>query len=71
MKVYMYGMKNKARDDFNYFAIDYIRDLFLEEMTCDLRDEYYNVLCYRNKLGDHILKMYGYEYIGTKDIDDE
>lgn len=71
MKVYMYGMKNKARDDFNYFAIDYIRDLFLEEMTCDLRDEYYNVLCYRKKLGDHILKMYGYEYIGTKEVDDE
>lgn len=71
MKVYMYGMKYKARDKFNYFAIDYIRDLYLEEMTCDLRDEYYSVLCYRKKLGDHILKMYGYEYIGTKEIEDE
>ena len=43
----------------------------MEEMTCDLRDEYYNVLCYRKKLGDHILKMYRYEYIGTKEIEDE
>ena len=50
MKVYMYGMKNKARDDRNYLKIDYVRDLYLEEMTCDLRDEYYNVLCYSKKL---------------------
>lgn len=49
MKVYMYGMKNKARDDKNYLKIDYIRDLYLEEMTCDLRDEYYNVLCYSKR----------------------
>lgn len=64
-------MKNETRDKFNYFAIDCIRDLYVEEMTCDLRDEYYNVLCYRKKLGDHILKMYGYEYIGTREIEDE
>lgn len=71
MKVYMYGMKYKARDKKNYLKIDYVRDLYLEEMTCDLRDEYYNVLCYSKKLEEFKEQMYGYEYIGTRDIDDE
>ena len=71
MRVYMYGMKDKARDDNNFYHIDYVRDLFLDEMTCDLRDEYFNVLCYRKCLGDVILEMYGYEFIGIKDIEDE
>lgn len=71
MKVYLYGMKNKARDERNYLKIDYIRDLYLEEMTCDLTDKYYNVLCYSKKLEEFKEEMYGYEYIGTKDIDDE
>lgn len=71
MRVYMYGMKDKARDDNNFYHIDYVRDLFLDEMTCDLRDEYFNVLCYRKSLGDDILEMYGYEFIGIKEIEDE
>lgn len=69
MKIYMYGMQNNARDDNNYFVPGYIRDLYLEEMTFDMRDEYYNVLCYKNELDEYILDMYGYEYIGTKEIE--
>ena len=47
MKVFLYGMKDKARDRNNYFKCDYVRDLYLEEMTCDMRDEFYSVLCYK------------------------
>ena len=64
-------MKYKARDNKNYLKIDYVRDLYLEEMTCDLRDEYYNVLCYSKRLEKLKEEMYGYEYIGTKEIEDE
>lgn len=71
MKVYMYGMKYKARDNKNYLKINYVRDLYLEEMTCDLRDEYYNVLCYSKRLEKLKEEMYGYEYIGSKEIEDE
>lgn len=71
MRVFLYGMKERARDENNYYHIDHVRDLYLEEMTFDLRDEYYSVLCYRKKLDEHILQMYGYEYIGTKDIGED
>lgn len=71
MKVYLYGMKNRARDDENYLKDGYVRDLYLEEMTADVRDEYYNVLCYRYELDDDVLSNYGYEFINVKDIDDE
>lgn len=30
MKVYMYGMKYKARDNKNYLKIDYVRDLLMK-----------------------------------------
>ena len=71
MKVYLYGMKDKARDSNNFLKDGYVRDLYLEEMTCDMRDEFYSVLCYRGKLDDEILSQYGYEFISCKDIDDE
>lgn len=71
MKVFLYGMKDKARDRDNYFKCDYVRDLYLEEMTCDMRDEFYSVLCYKAELDDEVLSKYGYEFISIKDIDDE
>lgn len=71
MKVFLYGMKDKARDRNNYFKCDYVRDLYLEEMTCDMRDEFYSVLCYKVELDDEVLSKYGYEFISIKDIDDE
>lgn len=71
MKVHMYGMKNRAMDDNNYFKRGYVRDLYLEEMTCDMRDEFYNVLCYDAILDRDIEIIFDYEFIGSKDIDDE
>lgn len=71
MKVFLYGMKDKARDRNNYFKDGYVRDLYLEEMTCDMRDEFYSVLCYKVELDDEVLSKYGYEFINIKDIDDE
>ena len=70
MRVYLYGMKDRARDDKNYFMVGYVRDLYLEEMTADLRDEFYNVLCYENKLNDYFVGLYDYEFIGVKEIGD-
>lgn len=69
MKVYLYGMKYRARDNKNYFSMGYVRDLYLEEMTCDLRDEFFNVLVYKCKLPTFIVKKFGYEFIAEKDID--
>lgn len=69
MKVYLYGMKLQARDKNNYYPIGYIRDLYLEEMTCDLRDEYYNVLVYDCKLAPCTLKKYGYDFIAGRYMD--
>ena len=71
MKVYLYGMRHRARDNNNYLVSGYIRDLFLEEMTYDMRDEYYNVLCYINKLDEDIISKYGYEFVSVREIDDE
>lgn len=71
MKVYLYGMKNRARDCKNYLVNGYVRDLYLEEMTCDMRDEYYNVLCYEESLDNDLIYIFDYEYIGTKDIERE
>lgn len=69
MKVYLYGMKKRARDDKNYFSVGYFRDLYLEEMTSDLRDEYFNVLVYSCKLPTCIVKKYDYEFIAERDMD--
>lgn len=69
MKVYLYGMKSRARDDKNYFSMGYLRDLYLEEMTCDLRDEYFNVLVYKCKLPTCIVKKFGYEFIAERVMD--
>lgn len=69
MKAYLYGMKFKARDYNNFYAIGYIRDLYLEEMTCDLRDEYFNVLAYSCKLPTCIVKKYDYEFIAEREMD--
>nr|DAN81514.1 MAG TPA: hypothetical protein [Caudoviricetes sp.] len=71
MKVYLYGMKNRARDCKNYLVNGYVRDLYLEEMTCDMRDEYYNVLCYKESLDNDLIYIFDYEYIGTKEIECE
>lgn len=71
MKVYLYGMKSKARDDKNYFSMGYLRDLYLEEMTCDLRDEYFNVLVYKCKLTTFIVKKFDYEFIAERVMDFE
>lgn len=73
MKVYLYGLKFRARDNNNYFSMGYIRDLYLEEMTCDLRDEYFNVLVYDRELPVEIVKLYDYEFIAnrTMDLSDE
>lgn len=69
MKVYLYGMKAKARDKINYFEQGYIRDLYLEEMTCDLRDEYFNVLVYDRDLPIEVIKLYDYEFIAEREMD--
>ena len=69
MKVYLYGMKKKAKDCKNYFRLGYIRDLYLEEMTCDLRDEYFNVLVYDRELPAEIIKLYDYEFIAEREMD--
>lgn len=69
MKVYLYGMKAKARDKNNFYNMGYLRDLYLEEMTCDLRDEYFNVLVYSCKLPTCIVKKYDYEFIAEKEMD--
>lgn len=69
MKVYLYGMKSRARDDKNYFSMGYLRDLYLEEMTCDLRDEYFNVLVYKCKLPTFIVKKFDYEFIAERDME--
>lgn len=69
MKVFLYGMKKRARDNNNYYAMGYIRDLYLEEMTCDLRDEYFNVSIYRRKLPGCIVRKYGYEFIAEREMD--
>ena len=69
MKVYLYGMKSKARDNRNYYPMGYLRDLYLEEMTCDLRDEYFNVLVYKCKLPTCIVKKYDYEFIAAREMD--
>lgn len=69
MKVYLYGMKLQARDKNNYYPIGYIRDLYLEEMTCDLRDEYYNVLVYKCKLPTFIVKKFDYEFTAEREMD--
>lgn len=68
-KVFLYGMKERARDCKNYYHIGYIRDLFLEEMTCDLRDEYFNVLAYDRKLPDEVVKIFRYEFIAERNMD--
>lgn len=69
MKVFLYGMKKRARDCKNYFLQGYIRDLYLEEMTCDLRDEYFNVLVYKCKLPTFIVKKFDYEFIAERVMD--
>lgn len=69
MKVYLYGMKAKARDKNNFYNMGYLRDLYLEEMTCDLRDEYFNVLVYKCKLPACLVKNYDYEFIAEKEMD--
>lgn len=69
MKVYLYGMKSRARDNKNYFSMGYLRDLYMEEMTSDLRDEYFNVLVYKCKLPTFIVKKFGYEFIAERVID--
>lgn len=69
MKVYLYGMKSKARDNRNYYPMGYLRDLYLEEMTCDLRDEYFNVLVYKCKLPEYIVRKYDYEFIAEREMD--
>ncbi len=40
----------------------------MEEMTCDLRDEYFNVLVYKCKLPTFIVKKFGYEFIAERDM---
>ena len=57
MKVFLYGMKKRARD------------LYLEEMTCDLRDEYFNVLAYDRELPVEIINLYDYEFIAKRSMD--
>lgn len=69
MKVFLYGMKKRARDCKNYFFQGYIRDLYLEEMTCDLRDEYFNVLAYDRELPVEIINLYDYEFIAKRSMD--
>ena len=69
MKVYLYGMKKRARDCKNYFRQGYIRDLYLEEMTCDLRDDYFNVLVYDRELPVEIINLYDYEFIAKRSMD--
>lgn len=69
MKVYLYGMKFRARDDKNYFSMGYLRDLYLEEMTSDLRDEYFNVLVYDRELPVEIINLYDYEFIAKRSMD--
>jgi hypothetical protein len=69
MKVYLYGMKLQARDNKNYFSMGYLRDLYLEEMTCDMRDEYFNVLVYKCKLPTFIVKKFDYEFIAERVMD--
>lgn len=64
-------MKDRARDKKNYLKDGYVRDLYSEEMTCDMRDEFYNVLCYENELDEEIISDYGYEFVSCKDVDDE
>lgn len=69
MKVFLYGMKKRARDKINYFRQGYIRDLYLEEMTCDLRDEFFNVLVYDRELPVEIINLYDYEFIAKRSMD--
>lgn len=69
MKVFLYGMKKRARDLNNYFRQGYIRDLYLEEMTCDLRDEFFNVLVYDRELPVEIINLYDYEFIAKRSMD--
>ena len=69
MKVYLYGMKSQARDKNNYFSMGYLRDLYLEEMTCDLRDEYFNVLVYDRELPVEIINLYDYEFIAKRSME--
>lgn len=69
MKVFLYGMKVKARDKFNFFRQGYIRDLYLEEMTCDLRDEFFNVLVYDRELPVEIINLYDYEFIAKRSME--
>ena len=69
MKVFLYGMKKRARDCKNYFLQGYVRDLYLEEMTCDLRDEFFNVLVYDRELPVEIINLYDYEFIAKKSMD--
>lgn len=69
MKVFLYGMKKRARDLNNYFRQGYIRDLYLEEMTCDLRDEYFNVLAYDRELPVEIINLYDYEFISKRSME--
>lgn len=38
-------------------------------MTCDLRDEYFNVLVYKCKLPTFIIKKFDYEFIAARDMD--
>ena len=47
----------------------YIRDLYLEEMTCDLRDEYFNVLAYDRELPVEIINLYDYEFITKRSME--
>lgn len=69
MKVFLYGMKKKARDNKNFASLGYVRDLYLEEMTCDLRDEYFNVLVYDRELPEFIVKLFDYEFISERHMD--
>lgn len=69
MKVYLYGMKHQARDYSNYPDKGYLRDLFLEEMTYDMRDDFYNVLAYEQELDQEIVEKYRLEFIAEKVID--
>lgn len=51
------------------FLQGFLRDLYLEEMTCDLRDEYFNVLAYDRELPVEIINLYDYEFIAKRSMD--